>query len=215
MSPASKKLVIFDFDGTLCNSFPTFVEVLNELAPIFRYQRVDDRPENHKLRDLTVKEIMTHLGIARWKLPFIVFAARRRMLGRQDQFSLFPESKKSITSLENEGCKIAILSSNGKRLITKKLEEQSIEIDIIEGSSKVFSKHKRLEDLINKFSKSIARQNICYVGDEIRDIEAALRIGITPIAVSWGYQSPAVLKKTFPEHVVESWAELTDKVLST
>ena len=62
-------LVIFDFDGTICPSYPLFIEQVNFLADEFNLRKIED-DEIDKFRSMNPKSIMKHLGISMFKLPF-------------------------------------------------------------------------------------------------------------------------------------------------
>ncbi|PZR91450.1 MAG: HAD family hydrolase [Stutzerimonas stutzeri] len=47
------------------------------------------------------------------------------------------------------------------------------------------------------------------VGDSTFDMEMAVAAGVTPVAVSWGFQPVAALRAAGARHVIESCAELT------
>lgn len=47
------------------------------------------------------------------------------------------------------------------------------------------------------------------VGDSTFDMEMAVAAGVTPVAVSWGFQPVAALQAAGARHVIESCAELT------
>jgi phosphoglycolate phosphatase-like HAD superfamily hydrolase len=47
-----------------------------------------------------------------------------------------------------------------------------------------------------------------YIGDETRDIEAAKKIGIGVVAVTWGYQAGDILKAASPDALVEHPGDL-------
>ena len=55
-------LVVFDFDGTLADSFPWFCSVLNGVADRYRFRRVEDG-EIDTLRGMGASAIVRHLGI--------------------------------------------------------------------------------------------------------------------------------------------------------
>jgi len=46
------------------------------------------------------------------------------------------------------------------------------------------------------------------VGDSIFDMEMAVAAGVTPVAVSWGFQPVAALRAAGARHVIESCTEL-------
>ena len=70
------KLVIFDFDGTLADTFPWFTAVLNDVAARYRFRRVEAH-EVDGLRGYSARQLLDHLGIKPWKLPFIARHMRR------------------------------------------------------------------------------------------------------------------------------------------
>ena len=62
------QLAIFDFDGTLADSFPWFIGVLNGVADRYGFNRV--RPDDvEQLRGYDARQIMRHLRVPSWKLP--------------------------------------------------------------------------------------------------------------------------------------------------
>ena len=64
-------LVIFDFDGTLADSFPFFLQAQQGLAQRHGFTAVaEDRVE--ALRHLGPREIMRELAVPAWKLPVVV-----------------------------------------------------------------------------------------------------------------------------------------------
>ena len=63
-------LAIFDLDGTLADSFPFFVSVQNRLAVKHGFRRIDP-DEIESLRHHSARELMRHVGLPRWKLPWV------------------------------------------------------------------------------------------------------------------------------------------------
>ena len=46
------------------------------------------------------------------------------------------------------------------------------------------------------------KENVIYVGDEIRDIKAAMEAGIKVASVTWGYNFENVLSKYKPDFII-------------
>ena len=63
-------LAIFDLDGTLANSFPWFVCVLNGVADQFRFRRVAEH-EIGDLRRCGPRELLARLDVPMWKVPWL------------------------------------------------------------------------------------------------------------------------------------------------
>ena len=70
--------VIFDFDGTLADSFPWFASVLNDVARRWGFRTIAEG-EDAVLRHMHASEIFRHLQVPNWKVPMIAADLRRRM----------------------------------------------------------------------------------------------------------------------------------------
>ena len=69
-------LVIFDLDGTLADSFPWFLRVVNGVADKFRFKPIE--PDDvESLRRAGTREILKRLDVPFWKLPAIATAHAR------------------------------------------------------------------------------------------------------------------------------------------
>ena len=65
------RLAIFDFDGTLADSFPFFAQVFNQLAGQHGFKKVDlDLVPTY--RQCNARQIMEQVGMPAWKLLFVV-----------------------------------------------------------------------------------------------------------------------------------------------
>ena len=82
-------LAIFDFDGTLADSFPWVLRTVDEVADRFKFRRLRDG-ELDELRYCDAREVMKRLGVPRWKVPMIARYVRTRMAQDVDQIGLFP-----------------------------------------------------------------------------------------------------------------------------
>jgi phosphoglycolate phosphatase len=69
-------LIIFDLDGTLADSFPWFRRHVNDVADRFKFRRVTE-DDIETLRHSGSREILAHLEVPRWKLPWIARHMRR------------------------------------------------------------------------------------------------------------------------------------------
>ena len=72
------KLIIFDFDGTLADSFPYFLKTMNALAtmynvPVIQAQEVD------QLRGLDARQMIKRAHLPAWKIPLIAGSFIRHM----------------------------------------------------------------------------------------------------------------------------------------
>jgi phosphoglycolate phosphatase len=70
-----RSLAIFDFDGTVADSFVESLLAYNRVAPRLRLRRVAEA-EVAELRRMGAGQLMAVLGIPMWKLPRLMIAAR-------------------------------------------------------------------------------------------------------------------------------------------
>ncbi len=68
-------LVIFDLDGTLADSFPWFLRVVNGVADKYRFKPIEPG-DVESLRHAGSREILKRLDVPFWKLPAIATHAR-------------------------------------------------------------------------------------------------------------------------------------------
>ncbi len=105
------QLVIFDFDGTLADSFPWFLSVVNQVADRYRFRRIEDH-EIEVLRGCGARQVVTHLGVPAWKMPLIARHMRRIMARDLGQIGLFPGVDQLLQGLAGRGVGLSVVSSN-------------------------------------------------------------------------------------------------------
>jgi phosphoglycolate phosphatase len=83
-------------------------------------------------------------------------------------------------------------------------------IDDFECGVSVFGKAVKLRRVLSR-NETPPGESI-YVGDEIRDIEAAQDAGMAFGAVSWGYNRIEALRAHSPSEVFSSVSEILEKI---
>jgi phosphoglycolate phosphatase len=59
----------------------------------------------------------------------------------------------------------------------------------------------------------VAREQAIYIGDEVRDIDAARRAGMAVGAVTWGYNDASVLRRHGPDLLFERVEDISARLL--
>lgn len=204
------RLVIFDFDGTLADSAGWFVGVLNQVAAKYGFRQVD-RAELEALRGRDNREIVRALGVPFWKLPLI--AAHMRGLAARDAGSipLFPGVDGMLRRLRDRGVAVAIVSSNAEANIRRVLgPDNAALVDRYACKAGLFGKAAKIRAVLRQAGVQPA-QAIC-VGDEVRDIQAALAVGAASGAVAWGYATPELLRAHNPTLFFGSVEEMATRL---
>lgn len=198
-------LVIFDFDGTLADSFPFFVKAQHALAQRHGFTAIeDDRVD--ALRRLGTRELLRELKFPTWKVP-IVAADFVRMMRGAPPVPLFPGVADTLRHLRDRGARLAILTSNSVDNVRRVLDAELMEaIELIDGGAHVLGKHRRIARML-KLAKTGASEAI-YIGDQVSDGEAARRVGVAFGAVGWGYSHADTLRAMGAEEFFETVPEL-------
>jgi phosphoglycolate phosphatase len=207
----SRRLVIFDFDGTLADSFPWFIEAFDEAAVRFRFQRPDlSRVDD--LRDLDARKLLVRHRIAPWKVPFVASFLRKHMSREIGRIRLFPGVGAALDTLAASGMHLALLSSNSHRNVTAVLGTQASCFRELECNASLFGKTPRLRRLLE--DSAVPAHEAIFIGDEIRDAEAARHLGVAFGAVSWGYTRLPALE-THALMTFDSVEDLVSKLMPT
>ena len=200
-------LAIFDFDGTLADSGPWFAGALNETARRFRFREVGEGEHDH-LRNLDTIGICRHLGLARWKLPFV--ARHMRKLAARDiaGIKLFPGIDRALLDLHDAGMRLAIVSSNTEDNVRSVLGADLTKlIEIFACGTSTFGKAARFRKVLKR--AGVDAQNAIAIGDEARDLEAAADAGMSSGAVTWGYAAGPFLAGRHPTLMFERVADIS------
>jgi phosphoglycolate phosphatase len=204
------RLVIFDSDGTLADTLPWMRSVFNELADEHGFRRVDLK-EYERFRDLQGAALLKELGLPIWKLPRVVSAMRGRMAQHTGQLHLFPGIRDVLHRLTASGIQLAIVSSNSRANVERVLGPDNVSLvaHFACGVS-MFGKAAKLRQVVR--GSAISRAQAIYIGDELRDAEAARKAGMAFGAVAWGQHSAEVLRAQNPAEFFSAVPEIADKL---
>lgn len=210
---APYRVVIFDFDGTLADSFPWFADIYNSVADRYSFPR-QDRAAIERLRTLSGRQLVRHLGVPAWKVPLIAAHVRRLKARDAHLISLFPGVEPLLLRLSNAGVTLAIVSSNSYDNVRSIIGAQNARlVEHFECGASIFGKQSRFERLLRR--TGVAPAEILCVGDEIRDAEAARGAGIPFGAVTWGFTAREALLAQEPAELFTRVAEIGDTVLQS
>lgn len=204
------RLVIFDFDGTLSDSGDWFLSVVDELAEKFRFRSVKP-DEVEQLRHRSSREVIQHLGIARWKLPLIARYVRKLVGRHAHQIELFPGTPDLLQRLAATGVCIALVTSNSEANARAILgPENAARIQVYACGSSLFGKAPKFRKVLKKLG--VAPREALAIGDETRDVDSAREVGMRAGSVLWGYASEEVLKGLNPDVTFRTPQDILDYV---
>lgn len=203
-------LAIFDFDGTLADSFPWVLRTVDEVADRFKFRGLREG-ELDELRYCDAREVMKRLGVPRWKVPMIARYVRTRMAQDVDQIGLFPGAGEMIDQLADAGLRLAVVSANGEPTIRTVLGPHARAISAIAGGVSLFGKRGKL--LRMSRLTGVEPRKAIVIGDEIRDLNAAKAARMAFGAVSWGLTRPEALEAGQPEALFRQMSDIPKMLL--
>jgi HAD superfamily hydrolase (TIGR01509 family) len=200
-------LIIFDFDGAIADSLEVFLEATNRLAKDFGYPQVS-LAQIPQIKNLSSREMIQQLAIARWKMPFFLRRFRQELNQLTPNLQLVDGMRETLEDISQQGYRLGIVTSNARQNVERFLHIQGLNhlFEFIYAGQVLLGKARVLRQLVKRYRVDL-RQVIC-VGDETRDIEAAQQAGLRIIAVSWGLNSREVLAKHAPDVLIDRPEEL-------
>lgn len=189
------KLVIFDFDGTIADSFEICLDAINK-ALKERGQTEITKEERLMAKNLPAREVFRYFKVPGYKIPLVVKTILTEMSKNFIKVKIFLGMKSVLKIFGKSKLKIILLTSNRRKNVEAFLERENLReiFDDIYFRSGIFSKHLFIDKLIKKYK--VKSNDILMIGDEVRDIEAARKSGIKIATVTWGYNKKAFLKGT-------------------
>lgn len=201
--------VIFDFDGTIADSFHVFIDVATELFDVDQ-ALTDDFIE--ELRGLRRDEVMRRLDITRLQALWSYRKGRRMFKDRIEEVDVF-EGVQGLLDVLQESYTLGVLTDNDESVVKEFLRDHELTMFEFVMESSVFrSKTWSLRQVIE--DEGVKADQVVYVGDQITDVESAHRAGCEAIAVDWGYNTGALLKSADPERLASSPEEVASMIQS-
>ncbi|MBZ0147008.1 MAG: HAD hydrolase-like protein [Pseudorhodoplanes sp.] len=202
------RLAIFDLDGTLADSFPWFMSVVNSVADRHGFRRLEPAQAD-AVRTLSSREIVKWFGVPAWKIPFI--ANDMRKMKASCDAPLFPGVAAMLARLSGSGITLALVTSDSEANARRALGASGRHIAYFDCGASIFGKAKKFARVMRE--AGVPRAATIAIGDEVRDIEAARQAGIDFGAVGWGYARREAMQKLSPAMVFGSVEEIGERLV--
>jgi phosphoglycolate phosphatase len=148
--------------------------------------------------------------IPAYKIPFLLRRVKKELNQHIANLKPFIGIKEALMNLKQQGFNLGIVTSNMEDNVLDFLKNNELEsyFDFVYSANTLFGKNKTINKLIKKHELLI--DEIVYVGDETRDIEAAKKSKIKVIAVAWGFNSADILAQHQPDFLIEKPQQLSE-----
>lgn len=195
--------IIFDFDGTISDSFDYVAGFL--AAEAGRAPLSDE--QKHGLRGRSMFTMARQLGHPWWRLPGLFWKGRRLMGKAIKHVKPFAGMPAVIEKLHAEGHELFIVSSNTVANVRAFLLEHNLHTYFLQiYGGVVINKAPALKRLLKE--QQLEPDSVIYVGDEKRDVRAGQAAKLRVIAVTWGFARSADLEALKPTALAHEPAEL-------
>ncbi len=208
----TNKVIVFDFDGTIADTYQAIVDITNDLSSEFGYQPMDE-DELLLLKNLSSKEIVRRTEISLFKIPFLVQRVQKELGCQIAELSPIKGMESVLLELKQRNYILGIVTSNVKENVVIFLKKNNLEyiFDFIYSGTNIFGKHRIINQLMKQHN--LNKTDVIYVGDETRDIRSARKSGIGIIAVGWGFNSQEILAEHKPDFLAIKPNELLQAIV--
>lgn len=205
------RAVIFDFDGTIADSFDVLLEVI---ADLFEVEDGLDEERIESFRNMTTEEVLEELDISKFKALLYYRQGKRAFAERLDEVTLF-EGMRDVLHELDASYTLGVLTNNDASTASSFLERSGVAdvFDFVEDSGLLESKARALRRLVDEHADGEGKR-VVYVGDQVSDVKAAHEAGCEALSVSWGYNSPSFLAENNPDRLVDTPDEIVSVVQS-
>ena len=218
----NKKLILFDYDGTIVDSAKMIVKGAIEA---FRMCGLPD-PDPKKVRENIGKPLATALDAYAPKgyevNPEMISNAYRKWYAEQGKLGLqneplFPGMFELIHDLKNnEEFHIGVATNKSRIALNNGLKKHNL-INIFDITLTMDeAKAKPDPDMAIKAMSILntKKKSTIIVGDTINDIGLGVNAGINSIGVAWGYNSIEMLRNEGADFIIKDSEELFDTIIN-
>lgn len=176
------KLYIFDFDGTLVDSYPTMLDIFNSSFRMIG-QTCTPQQVMHYMRGSLIA-VIGERGLSDSQTNLFVGAIMAGIANKEfnKKTKVYYDTVDVLTRITSKGAKCAIVSNNSVPHIVEILNNNNI-ADLFDGivGNDTCKTPKPAADpllMVMDMFKGIDSKDVCYIGDSVNDYECALNAGV-------------------------------------
>lgn len=201
------KAIIFDWAGTLNDSFSSFCKVTDLM-----FNELGEEP-------ISADEIrlnFTAQYMKFWNKYFPDLAKEKQdemYLKYYTQMPLsevYPGVVEVLKSLHEDGWMLFVVSSDPVERLIGEIEKSGCEHLFTKVFGDVYKKNEVITPLIHDYK--LDKNSTYYVGDMTGDIEAGRLSKVKTVGITWGFQHEIVLKASNPDFIINNIKELMDVI---
>lgn len=202
---SDRKLIIFDFDGVLADSFDTFYPLIKDSM---KHIGLSLTPNQY--RGFFTGSV--HQGFKDFindNQKYLIFSEFRKVnydrnyYNKEGGVKLFSEAPAFLKKIGKKYI-LTIASSGKQENIKNLLKEKRVDnfFSMILADSN-YSKNKMIKEILSTFQ--VQPSETIMITDTIGDILIAKKFGLQTIGVTWGFHSIKTLKFAKPDHIANNF----------
>jgi len=198
------KILIFDFDGTIANTSDLIIDVIGQHIPGFNRSKYINLSRAY----YEDKKFLSYLKVLYYELFLLGRIKKIRHIINERILDTSPIAgiQEVLDKLKTKS-DLYIISSNFPENISQFLKKNNMDyFKEVYGEGSLFHKAKTISEVKKKYLKA---DEIYYIGDELRDMQAARKANVKEVGVTWGMNS----KKDFEEFGTKVILEKVEQLL--
>ena len=211
------KLLIFDFDGTLCATHEAIIDCVNKA-----YQAIDKEPPNPILTDSTIRAGLGMEGTIKQLSPALADFEASKLLSHYEALYLqegekksapFPNAQETLIKLASAGFILTVVSNKTLMAVESALAHFHLKqyIAIVVGDTKSLKKKPDVmayTRFIQPLHPHITPKEILVIGDTTADLLFAHHIGADACWAEYGYGDASACRQLRPAYTLKKLSDI-------
>lgn len=198
-----KRIIFFDYDGVIVNTFQDAFTIVKDLDHSIKKEEYKGWFKGNAHEAIKEQE-----GEKAKEFKQKFFKRFNKKIRHKE---VNPKIAKVIEKLAKDFL-LVIVSSTGSRVINQQLHEEDLDQYFIEtlGYDVAASKTKKIKDTLKTFN--VKSEQSVLITDTLGDICEANKAGVDSIGVTWGYHDENTLREGKPCKIISNPTTLEKKV---
>lgn len=212
-TPRRFDLIVFDWDGTLCDSTALITRSIQSACADLGLVVPSDRDASYVI-GMGLVDALQHAapGLPRERYAELGERYRFHYVQRQDEIALFDGALALLSALKTTGRRLAVATGKSRRGLDESLNSVELRsmFDATRTADETSAKPhpQMLLELMDELATPPART--LMIGDTTHDLRLAANAGAASVGVGYGAHDSAAFEGLFPEYVAASVADLRD-----